>query len=100
MESSGPSAAPEFDVYEAMDWKDGVGTLPGSELKFRVNEFGVLEVITDEMEEERGKKAHATTTWSVPTAHEGKHTIIHSRLVFSALSRSHFTPQIYTTLPS
>ncbi len=27
------SAAPEFDVYEAMDWKDGVGTLPGSELK-------------------------------------------------------------------
>uniref|UniRef100_A0A672MDK7 SAM domain-containing protein n=1 Tax=Sinocyclocheilus grahami TaxID=75366 RepID=A0A672MDK7_SINGR len=74
MESSGPStAAPEFDVYGAMDWKDGVGTLPGSELKFRVNEFGVLEVITDEMEEERGKKAHATTTWSVPTAQEGKH---------------------------
>uniref|UniRef100_A0A671QEY8 Lethal(3)malignant brain tumor-like protein 3 n=1 Tax=Sinocyclocheilus anshuiensis TaxID=1608454 RepID=A0A671QEY8_9TELE len=71
MESSGPStAAPEFDVYGAMDWKDGVGTLPGSELKFRVNEFGVLEVITDEMEEERGKKAHATTTWSVPTAQE------------------------------
>uniref|UniRef100_A0A8C2BXG3 L3MBTL histone methyl-lysine binding protein 3 n=1 Tax=Cyprinus carpio TaxID=7962 RepID=A0A8C2BXG3_CYPCA len=67
------TAAPEFDVYGAMDWKDGVGTLPGSELKFRVNEFGVLEVITDEMEEERGKKAHATTTWSVPTAQEGKH---------------------------
>uniref|UniRef100_A0A8C1Q939 L3MBTL histone methyl-lysine binding protein 3 n=1 Tax=Cyprinus carpio TaxID=7962 RepID=A0A8C1Q939_CYPCA len=65
---SGPST--EFDVYGAMDWKDGVGTLPGSELKFRVNEFGVLEVITDEMEEERGKKAHATTTWSVPTAQE------------------------------
>lgn len=36
MESSGPStAAPEFDVYGAMDWKDGVGTLPGSELKVR-----------------------------------------------------------------
>uniref|UniRef100_A0A673JJD8 Lethal(3)malignant brain tumor-like protein 3 n=1 Tax=Sinocyclocheilus rhinocerous TaxID=307959 RepID=A0A673JJD8_9TELE len=81
MESSGPStAAPEFDVYGAMDWKDGVGTLPGSELKFRVNEFGVLEVITDEMEEERGKKAHATTTWSVPTAQEGKHTTIRSCL--------------------
>lgn len=78
---SGPStAAPEFDVYGAMDWKDGVGTLPGSELKFRVNEFGVLEVITDEMEEERGKKAHATTTWSVPTAQEGKHTTIRSCL--------------------
>uniref|UniRef100_A0A8C1IUY5 L3MBTL histone methyl-lysine binding protein 3 n=1 Tax=Cyprinus carpio TaxID=7962 RepID=A0A8C1IUY5_CYPCA len=75
---SGPST--EFDVYGAMDWKDGVGTLPGSELKFRVNEFGVLEVITDEMEEERGKKAHATTTWSVPTAQEGKHTTIRSCL--------------------
>uniref|UniRef100_A0A673JJE2 Lethal(3)malignant brain tumor-like protein 3 n=1 Tax=Sinocyclocheilus rhinocerous TaxID=307959 RepID=A0A673JJE2_9TELE len=84
MESSGPStAAPEFDVYGAMDWKDGVGTLPGSELKFRVNEFGVLEVITDEMEEERGKKAHATTTWSVPTAQEGKHTTIRSCLALS-----------------
>uniref|UniRef100_A0A8C2IV31 L3MBTL histone methyl-lysine binding protein 3 n=1 Tax=Cyprinus carpio TaxID=7962 RepID=A0A8C2IV31_CYPCA len=78
---SGPST--EFDVYGAMDWKDGVGTLPGSELKFRVNEFGVLEVITDEMEEERGKKAHATTTWSVPTAQEGKHTTIRSCLALS-----------------
>lgn len=34
MEASGPSAAaPEFDVYGAMEWTDGVGTLPGSELK-------------------------------------------------------------------
>ncbi|XP_065125045.1 lethal(3)malignant brain tumor-like protein 3 isoform X1 [Paramisgurnus dabryanus] len=38
---------------------------------FQVNEFGVLEVITDEMDEERSRKAHATTTWSVPTAQEG-----------------------------
>ncbi|MGH0167077.1 UNVERIFIED_CONTAM: hypothetical protein FKN15_051955, partial [Acipenser sinensis] len=37
---------------------------------FRVNEFGVLEVITDEAEVESGKKAHATTTWAVPTAQE------------------------------
>ncbi|MBN3303607.1 LMBL3 protein, partial [Amia calva] len=55
-----------------MDWKDGVGTLPGSELKFRQNEFGVLEVITDESEVESVKKAHATTTWTVPTVQEGK----------------------------
>ncbi|XP_056620980.1 lethal(3)malignant brain tumor-like protein 3 isoform X3 [Triplophysa dalaica] len=68
MEASGPSAAaPEFDVCGAMEWTDGVGTLPGSELKFRVNEFGVLEVITDEMD---GRRAHATTTWTVPTAQE------------------------------
>ncbi|XP_054030028.1 lethal(3)malignant brain tumor-like protein 3 [Dryobates pubescens] len=60
----------EFDVFSAMDWKDGIGTLPGSDLKFRVNEFGALEVITDETEMESVKKATATTTWVVPTAQE------------------------------
>ncbi|XP_035385119.1 lethal(3)malignant brain tumor-like protein 3 isoform X1 [Electrophorus electricus] len=71
MEKSTPSVtAPDFDVYGAMDWKDDVGTLPGSQLKFRVNEFGVLEVITDDGDEEGVRKAHATTTWSVPTAQE------------------------------
>ncbi|KAL0967373.1 hypothetical protein UPYG_G00251420 [Umbra pygmaea] len=65
------AVAPDFDVYDAMDWTDGVGTLPGSQLKFKVNEFGVLEVITEDGEEESLKKAHATTTWAVPTAQEG-----------------------------
>ncbi|XP_066555502.1 lethal(3)malignant brain tumor-like protein 3 isoform X2 [Amia ocellicauda] len=69
-ESSSNIGAQDFDVYSAMDWKDGVGTLPGSELKFRQNEFGVLEVITDESEVESVKKAHATTTWTVPTVQE------------------------------
>ncbi|KAK6297347.1 hypothetical protein J4Q44_G00319300 [Coregonus suidteri] len=64
------AAAPDFDVYGAMDWNDGVGTLPGSELKFKVNEFGVLEVLTEEGEDESVKKAHATITWAVPTAQE------------------------------
>uniref|UniRef100_A0AAY5K3L9 SAM domain-containing protein n=1 Tax=Esox lucius TaxID=8010 RepID=A0AAY5K3L9_ESOLU len=64
------AAAPDFDMYNAMDWNDGVGTLPGSQLKFKVNEFGVLEVITEEGDEECMKKAHATTTWAVPTAQE------------------------------
>uniref|UniRef100_A0A674A8U6 L3MBTL histone methyl-lysine binding protein 3 n=1 Tax=Salmo trutta TaxID=8032 RepID=A0A674A8U6_SALTR len=65
-------STPDFDVYGAMDWKDGVGTLTGSELKFKVNEFGVLEVLTEEGEDESVKKAHATITWAVPTAQEGK----------------------------
>ncbi|XP_053142349.1 lethal(3)malignant brain tumor-like protein 3 isoform X2 [Hemicordylus capensis] len=60
----------DFDVFSVMDWKDGIGTLPGSDLKFRVNEFGALEVITDETEMEGVKKATATTTWMVPTAQE------------------------------
>ncbi|XP_069743098.1 lethal(3)malignant brain tumor-like protein 3 isoform X3 [Narcine bancroftii] len=58
----------DFDVFSAMDWKDGIATLPGSDLKFRINEFGALEIITDEVD--RIKKATATTTWSVPTAQE------------------------------
>ncbi|XP_048860554.1 lethal(3)malignant brain tumor-like protein 3 isoform X1 [Brienomyrus brachyistius] len=69
-ESAARPGCPEFDVYGAMDWTDGVGTLPGSELKFRVNEFGVLEVITEDAEPEGIKKAHATTTWAIPTAQE------------------------------
>ncbi|XP_038627197.1 lethal(3)malignant brain tumor-like protein 3 [Tachyglossus aculeatus] len=69
-ESSSSASSQEFDVFSVMDWKDGVGTLPGSDLKFRVNEFGALEVITDETEMESVKKATATTTWMVPTAQE------------------------------
>ncbi|XP_009666073.1 lethal(3)malignant brain tumor-like protein 4 isoform X2 [Struthio camelus] len=35
------------DVLGALDWKDGIGTLPGSNIKFCVNEFGMLEIITE-----------------------------------------------------
>ncbi|KAM9006002.1 lethal(3)malignant brain tumor-like protein 3 [Sarcophilus harrisii] len=69
-EPASSTSGQEFDVFSVMDWKDGVGTLPGSDLKFRVNEFGALEVITDETEIESVKKATATTTWMVPTAQE------------------------------
>lgn len=71
-ESASSASGQEFDVFSVMDWKDGVGTLPGSDLKFRVNEFGALEVITDDTEMDSVKKATATTTWMVPTAQEGK----------------------------
>lgn len=36
--------------YEALTWKDGVGTLEGSDLKFTLNEFGCVEVINDDLE--------------------------------------------------
>uniref|UniRef100_A0A8D0L6Q9 L3MBTL histone methyl-lysine binding protein 3 n=1 Tax=Sphenodon punctatus TaxID=8508 RepID=A0A8D0L6Q9_SPHPU len=71
-EPASSGSGQEFDVFSAMDWKDGIVTLPGSDLKFRVNEFGALEVITDETEMESVKKATATTTWMVPTAQEGQ----------------------------
>ncbi|XP_055508668.1 LOW QUALITY PROTEIN: lethal(3)malignant brain tumor-like protein 1 [Leucoraja erinacea] len=36
------------DVVSVLEWKDGIATLPGSNLKFRLNEFGVLEVVGTE----------------------------------------------------
>lgn len=34
-ESASSTSGQEFDVFSVMDWKDGVGTLPGSDLKVR-----------------------------------------------------------------
>lgn len=34
-ESAASGNGQEFDVFSAMDWKDGIGTLPGSDLKVR-----------------------------------------------------------------
>ncbi|XP_067888227.1 lethal(3)malignant brain tumor-like protein 4 isoform X2 [Heterodontus francisci] len=47
-ESSHAADVQDFDIYSAMEWKNGVGTLPGSDLKFQMNEFGALEIITTE----------------------------------------------------
>ncbi|XP_077193295.1 lethal(3)malignant brain tumor-like protein 4 isoform X2 [Paroedura picta] len=37
----------DFDVMGALDWKNGVATLPGSNIQFRLSEFGTLEIITE-----------------------------------------------------
>ncbi|XP_033013867.1 lethal(3)malignant brain tumor-like protein 4 isoform X2 [Lacerta agilis] len=37
----------DFDVMGALDWKDGIATLPGSNIQFRLTEFGTLEIITE-----------------------------------------------------
>lgn len=31
--SDGPSQGAEFDMMGALDWKDGIATLPGSDIK-------------------------------------------------------------------
>ncbi|XP_016842444.1 lethal(3)malignant brain tumor-like protein 4 isoform X5 [Nasonia vitripennis] len=36
-----------FDAAKVLDWKDGVGSLPGSTLKFCMNEFGLMEVVEE-----------------------------------------------------
>ncbi|XP_034934772.1 lethal(3)malignant brain tumor-like protein 3 isoform X2 [Chelonus insularis] len=47
---------PNFDVNKALEWKDGVGTLPGSTLKFRINEFGLMEVVDDDENNKQDKQ--------------------------------------------
>lgn len=36
----------DHDVSKLLSWDDGIGSLPGSDLKFQMNEFGLLEYIT------------------------------------------------------
>ncbi|XP_025837598.1 lethal(3)malignant brain tumor-like protein 3 isoform X3 [Agrilus planipennis] len=36
------------DIFKILKWEDGIGTLPGSELKFHMNEYGMLEYLTKE----------------------------------------------------
>jgi hypothetical protein len=37
----------EFDPIDILDWKNGIGSLPGSGLRFKLNEFGSLEMVDD-----------------------------------------------------
>lgn len=43
-ESASSGNGQEFDVFSAMDWKDGIGTLPGSDLKVRYLIFLISKV--------------------------------------------------------
>ncbi|KAJ8373216.1 hypothetical protein AAFF_G00267080 [Aldrovandia affinis] len=43
-----PSSGGDFDMMGALDWKDGIATLPGSDIRFRMTEFGTLEIVTEE----------------------------------------------------
>ncbi|XP_062857852.1 lethal(3)malignant brain tumor-like protein 3 isoform X2 [Trichomycterus rosablanca] len=86
-------SAPEFNVFEAVGKSDGVGALPASQLKVRVNELGGLEPIMNEGHEEGVKKAHATTTWSVPTAQEALTEEVHTGHACTCCNgKDHFLP--------
>ncbi|OWF45744.1 lethal(3)malignant brain tumor-like protein 3 isoform X3 [Mizuhopecten yessoensis] len=53
VKSEGVDTAPpgsDFDVMDSMQWENGVASLEGSNLKFKMNEFGVLEVVTEDLE--------------------------------------------------
>ncbi|XP_066145941.1 lethal(3)malignant brain tumor-like protein 3 isoform X1 [Euwallacea fornicatus] len=38
----------EIDAAKLLQWDDNIGNLPGSNLKFFMNEFGILEFLTEE----------------------------------------------------
>ncbi|XP_039307528.1 lethal(3)malignant brain tumor-like protein 3 isoform X3 [Solenopsis invicta] len=44
-----------LDASKVLDWKDGVGTLPGSNLQFRMNEFGIMEVLDEDESNKQNK---------------------------------------------
>ncbi|XP_068682638.1 lethal(3)malignant brain tumor-like protein 4 isoform X1 [Montipora foliosa] len=49
------------DPFGALDWKDGIATLPGSNLKFKLTEFGTLEIVST-VETENGELECSTPT--------------------------------------
>ncbi|KAG2464035.1 LMBL1 protein, partial [Polypterus senegalus] len=42
-----PQVGGPCSVVRVLEWKEGVTVLPGSSLKFRMNDFGTLEVVSD-----------------------------------------------------
>nr|CAD7580048.1 unnamed protein product [Timema californicum] len=52
----------DFDPIKVLDWKDGIGALPGSNLKFRMNEFGLMEMVEDEDYEKMLSDKSSTVT--------------------------------------
>ncbi|XP_070195250.1 lethal(3)malignant brain tumor-like protein 3 [Littorina saxatilis] len=48
MDTTAPATTSEVDAMKVMDWADGIASLPGSNLKFKVNEFGLMEMVTEE----------------------------------------------------
>ncbi|KAG9328941.1 hypothetical protein JZ751_009152 [Albula glossodonta] len=64
-----PSSGGDFDMMSALDWKDGIATLPGSDIRFRMTEFGTLEIVTDlEMDAVQPSNDAMATTPQDPSA--------------------------------
>ncbi|XP_078275308.1 lethal(3)malignant brain tumor-like protein 1 isoform X2 [Rhinoraja longicauda] len=97
------SGAHNCDVVSVLEWKDGIATLPGSNLKFRLNEFGVLEVVSTEgIVTKSGTRISRVTTveavsdtgseagWNTTTAHELKQPTALYRMEQPALGRCYY----------
>ncbi|KAK3710159.1 hypothetical protein QZH41_010559, partial [Actinostola sp. cb2023] len=53
------------DSYSFLDWKDGIATLPGSNLKFKLSEFGTLEMVST-VETDKGEYEWTTADSAPP----------------------------------
>lgn len=49
-----PSQGAEFDMMSALDWKDGIATLPGSDIRVR-NKFAILPMFVPMSKKNRKK---------------------------------------------
>lgn len=57
----------EVDFQKLLNWDEGIGILPGSNLKFIVNEFNILEYITDDEHKSMMEKRKAQTKDKIKT---------------------------------
>ncbi|XP_030639284.1 lethal(3)malignant brain tumor-like protein 4 [Chanos chanos] len=64
--SDGQGPGADFDMMSAFEWKDGIATLPGSDIRFRMTEFGTLEIVTDAEPKDQEEEP---ATQTVPTNH-------------------------------
>ncbi|GBL68097.1 hypothetical protein AVEN_257883-1, partial [Araneus ventricosus] len=62
------------DVIKLLIWKDGIGELPGSDLKFKLNEFGTLEIYNEDLSNNPPAKTvrDESTTTSEENSTEGR----------------------------
>ncbi|KFV83554.1 Lethal(3)malignant brain tumor-like 1 [Struthio camelus australis] len=75
------------NTVRVLEWKDGVATLPGSNLRFRINEYGTLKVVSADkippvepikeghLEKDRDSEV-APTSRDNPTVAQGKGTAV------------------------
>ncbi|NXT26424.1 LMBL1 protein, partial [Syrrhaptes paradoxus] len=74
-------------TVRVLEWKDGVATLPGSNLRFRINEYGTLKVVSADKTppveavkeghtEKDGDSEVAPTSRDNPTVAQGKSTMV------------------------
>ncbi|XP_058232977.1 lethal(3)malignant brain tumor-like protein 1 isoform X2 [Hemibagrus wyckioides] len=65
--SNSSASGAEFDMMAALDWKDGIATLPGSNIRFRMTEFGTLEIVTDPEPKDKEEESPCLQPESTPS---------------------------------